>query len=420
MRDEVVDRYQSCNFMAIQNEWGVSMGRNAIVAHRVYLAVFLCLAAFFAPVLSGCSAHEKPKGPPLAAEVVAITVQPRTMPVAFPFVAQIQSSHQVDIMARVSGFLEKISYPEGQPVKKGQVLFQIDRKPFLAAVDAAKSEVEIRQSQLWTASASLNRIKPLADQNAASKSDLDNAIGAEKSAEAALQQAKANLYKSNLDLGYTTITSPVSGVTGQSKIREGGYIAAGSQSATLTYVATLDPVWVEFSVSQNQEAELKREVVSGRTILPRGSRYTVDLELSDGSHYPQAGVVNFADPSFSKETGTFQVRAQIANPKGTLRPGMFVKAFLKGATRANALVVPQKSVQQTANGHVIFIANGKGLAEVRPVAVGDWVGQEWIITSGLKAGEQVIVDGFMKLAPGMPVKLVQPEQLKAVQPAAGK
>ncbi len=396
------------------------MRRSSMLSHRVYLAVFFCLTSVIAPVLSGCSTREKPKVAPPAAEVVVITVQPRTMPVSFPFVAQIQSSHQVDIMARVSGFLEKISYPEGEAVKKGQVLFQIDRKPFLAAVDATKAEVEIRQSQLWTANANFNRIKPLADQNAASKSDLDNAIGAVKSAEAALEQAKANLYKSNLDLGYTTITSPVSGVTGQSKIREGGYIAAGSQSASLTYVATLNPVWVQFSVSQNQESELKQEVASGRTVLPRNSRYTVDLELSDGSHYPQAGVVNFADPSFSKETGTFQVRAQIANPKSTLRPGMFVKAFLKGATRANALAVPQKSVQQTANGHVIFIANGKGLAEVRPVTVGDWVGQEWVITSGLKAGEQVIVDGFMKLAPGMPVKPVPPEQLKAAQPAAGK
>ena len=396
------------------------MGWVSIFSHRVCPFVLLCLASFSAITLSGCSTSEKPKGSPPAAEVVAIKVQARTMPVVFPFVTQIQSSHQVDIMARVSGFLEKISYPEGQSVRNGQVLFQIDRKPYLAAEDAARSEVEIRQSQLWTANASLNRIKPLAEQDAASKSDLDNAIGAVKSAEAGLQQAKANLYKSTLDLGYTTITSPVDGVTGQSKIREGGYVAAGSQSALLTYVAKLNPLWVEFSVSQNEEAELKQEVASGRTILPKGNRYTVDLELSDGTRYPQAGLVNFADPSFSKETGTFQVRAEIPNPKGSLRPGMFVKAYLKGAMRANALAVPQKAVQQTANGHVIFIANEKGLAEVRPVIVGAWVGQEWIITNGLKAGEQVIVDGFMKLAPGMPVKLVSPEQQKTAQPAAGK
>ncbi len=399
------------------------MAANNDFSHRSCLAFFFGITSLFATALAGCSNHEKPKGPPPAVEVVAITIQPRTMPAVFPFVAQIQSSHQVDVMARVSGFLEKISYPEGQQVSKGQVLFQIDRKPFLAAADAAKAEVEIRKSQLWTARASFNRIKPLADQNAASKSDLDNAIGAVKSAEAGLQQAKANLDKANLDLGYTTITSPVSGVAGQSKIREGGYIAAGSQAATLTYVAKLDPVWVDFSVSQNEQADLRREVASGRTVPPKGNRFTVDLELSDGSRYPQVGVVNFADPSFSKDTGTFQVRAEIPNPKGILRPGMFVKAYVMGATRPNALAVPQKSVQQTANGHVIFIANQKGQAELRPVTVGDWVGQDWIINQGLKAGERVIVDGFMKLAPGMPVKLVSPDQQKAAQsaqPAAGK
>jgi membrane fusion protein (multidrug efflux system) len=376
-----------------------------------------------ATALAGCGNHEKPKGPPPAAEVVAVTVQPRTMPAVFPFVAQIQSSHQVDVMARVSGFLEKISYPEGQHVNKGQILFQLDRKPFVAAADAARAEVDIRRSQLWTANASFNRIKPLADQNAASKSDLDNAIGAVKSAEAGLQQAKANLDKANLDLGYTTIRSPVSGVSGQSKIREGGYIAAGSQAATLTYVAALDPVWVEFSVSQNEQSDLRREVESGRIVRPKDNHYTVELELSDGSRYPQIGVVDFADPSFSKETGTFQVRAQIPNPKSILRPGMFVKAYLKGAMRPNALAVPQRAVQQTSNGHVIFIANAKGQAEARPVMVGEWVGQDWIINQGLKAGERVIVDGFMKLAPGMPVKLVSPEQKKAAQqaePAAGK
>jgi membrane fusion protein, multidrug efflux system len=402
--------------------------RRSMTAHidlprRRCPAFFLCMVSLFAWTLTGCGTPEKPQAPPPAVEVVAITVQPRTVPVSVPFVAQIQSSHQVDVVARVSGFLEKIGYHEGGEVREGQVLFQIDRKPFLAAVEAVRAEVEIRESQLWTARASYNRIKPLADQNAASKSDLDNAIGAVKSAEAGLQQARANLDKTNLDLGYTTIASPVSGFAGQSKIREGGYIAAGSPSATLTYVAKIDPAWVDFSISQNEQSDAIKEVESGRLVEPKGNRYTIALELADGSRYPQIGVVNFSEPSFNKETGTFLVRAEIPNPKGDLRPGMFVKAYLTGATRPNALAVPQRSVQQTANGHVIYIANAKGEAEVRPVTVGDWVGPDWIITRGLKAGERVIVDGFMKLTPGMPVRLVPPEQRKAAEPArpaAGK
>jgi membrane fusion protein (multidrug efflux system) len=398
------------------------MAVNIDYSYRICLAFFLCLTSLLAMALAGCVNHETPAGPPPAVEVVAIMVQPRTLPAVSSYVAQIQSSHQVDVTARVSGFLEKISYHEGRPVRERQILFQIDKKPFLAAVAAVKAEVDIRESQLWTARASYNRIKPLADQNAASKSDLDNAIGAVKSAEAGLQQAKANLDKANLDLGYTTITSPVSGDAGQSKIREGGYIAAGSSSAILTYVAKLDPAWVDFSISQNEQSDVMQEEAAGRLVPPKGNRFMIELELSDGRRYPHVGVVNFSEPSFNKETGTFLVRAEIPNPKGYLRPGMFVKAYLMGEMRPNALAVPQKSVQQTANGHVIYIANAQDQVEVRPVTVGDWVGQDWIIKQGLKAGERVIVDGFMKLTPGMKVKLVQPAQQKAAptaKPAAG-
>ncbi len=397
---------------------------NAGFSHRTCVALFLGITSFFATaLLSGCSNHENPKGPPPATEVVAITVQPQNVPAVFPFVAQVQSSHQVDVMARVSGFLEKISYKEGEPVLQGQELFLLDKKPFVAAVDAARAAVDIRQSQLFTAKASLDRIKPLADQNAASKSDLDNAMGNFKTAEASLQQDKANLDKALLDLSYTTITSPLSGVSGQALMREGSYIAAGSTSAKLTYVAKLDPVWVDFSISQNEQANFTQEVESGRLVIPKDHRYSVDIELSDGSRHPQSGVVNFAEPTFSKETGTFLVRAEIPNPKKALRPGMFVRAYLKGAARPNALLVPQKAVQQSSNGHIVFVATDKGLAEARPVMVGDWIGNDWIISQGLKAGDKVIVDGFMKLGPGMPVKLVSPEEKKAAQqtkPTAAK
>ena len=367
-------------------------------------------------LMCGCSTKEPAKPPLAATEVVAVTVEPKTVPATFPFVAQIQSSHQVDVMSPVSGFLEKISYKEGDAVRKGQVLFQIDRKPFQAQVNSVKGELESRKAQLWTAKASLDRIRPLADQNAASKSDLDTAIGNFKSAEAGLQQAKANLEKAQLDLNYTTIRSAVNGVAGQSLMRQGAYIAAGSSSAKLTYVAKLDPAWVDFSVSQNDQDRLHQEVQKGQLLPPKDSRFTVELELANGVRYPTTGVVNFADPSFSKETGTFLVRAVISNPKGELRPGMYVKAHLKGAQRPNALVVPQKAVQQSPNGHVVFLVDNKGLAEVRPVTVGDWLGNDWIISQGLKPGDRIIVEGFMKLAPGMPVKVVPSGQVKQAQP----
>lgn len=388
---------------------------------RTFAVIFLCLLSLMA--LAGCKKSEQQAGPPPEAEVVIVTVQPKTMPAIYSFVAQIQSSHQVDVTARVSGFLEKICYSEGWRVRKGQILFQIDKKPFLAQVAAEKAQVDIRESQLWTAQANYNRIKPLADLNAASKSDLDKAIGEVKSASAALHQAKANLDKAKLDLSYTTIVSPVDGDAGQSKMREGGYIAAGSSSAVLTYVAKLNPAWVEFSISQNEQAEVREEEKNGRLLPPKDKRFTIQLELPDGKRYPHAGVLNFADPSFTRETGTFLVRAEIPNPQSELRPGMFVKVYLIGEMRPNALAVPQRAVQQTADGHVVYIVNTKNQADVRPVIVGDWVEQDWVIKQGLKAGERVIVNGFMRLAPGMPVKVVSPEQKKAAKadkPAAGK
>ncbi|MBI5582258.1 MAG: efflux RND transporter periplasmic adaptor subunit [Deltaproteobacteria bacterium] len=360
---------------------------------------------------AACGKKEPPKTAPPPQEVAVLTVTPKTVPATFEFVAQAESSHQVEIVARVSGFLEKILYQEGEMVKEGQVMFQMDRKPFQAQVDAAKGEVENRLAQLWTAKANLDRIKPLAEQDAASKSDLDNAIGAVKSAEAAAYAARANLDKAQLDLSYTIIKSPVTGVSSKALLREGAYLAPSGSSSRLTYVARLNPIWVDFTISQNLMAEMTEEVRQGRISPPKNHDYEVELELSDGRRYPYRGKPNFADPSFSKETGTFLVRAEVPNPKQELRPGMFVKAFMKGAVRPNAITVPQKAVQQTANGHTVYVANTKNQAEIRPVVVGDWIGQDWIINQGLKAGDRIIVEGFQRLAPGAPVKPILTESL---------
>lgn len=366
------------------------------------------MALFFlsAVLLMGCKKDE-PKPPKPVPEVQVVTVKASSVPASFPFVAQTLSSHQVEIVARVSGFLEKILYHEGRKVHAGDVLFQIDAKPFETQVKAASAEVEVRESQLWTAQANYNRVNPLAAQKAASMSDLDNASGQVKAAEAALHGARANLDKARLDLGYTTIKSPVTGVTGKAMVQEGTYVAAGSTSARLTYVAIVDPIWVEFSVSQNQIADVQDQEKNGLLILPADKKYPVDLELGDGVRYSHTGLINFADPSFSKETGTFMLRAEIANPDGELQPGMFVKALLGGMTRPKVLAVPQKAVVQTANGHVVYVVNDKGMAELRPVRVGEWSGQDWIIDHGLQEGDQVIVAGFQRLGPGgMPVKIV--------------
>lgn len=356
-------------------------------------------------VVAGCEKQQEVKAPPPPPEVNVIEVAPRTIPVEASFVAQVESAHQVEIVTRVNGFLEKILYQEGDVVKQGQTMFLMDQKPFLAQVEAAKGELANNQAQLWTARANLKRVEPLAKLDAASKSDLDNAIGAVQGAEAAVHRAKANLDQAELDLSYTVIKSPVTGVSGESKAREGAYLSVGA-GGDLSYVAQLDPVWVNFSVSQNQLADSLQKQAAGQMIPPPNQEFTVEVQMSDGTMFPHVGKVSFIDPSFNRETGTFLIKAELPNPDSRLRPGMFVKAILKGAKRPDALTVPQRAVQQTSNGQVVFVVDKEGKVGIRPVVAGVWVDKDWVIEKGLNAGEQVVTDGFMRLAPGMPVKIV--------------
>jgi membrane fusion protein (multidrug efflux system) len=369
-------------------------------------------------MLCGCE-KEAPKVAPPVPEVGVVTVTPKTVPVTMSFVAQTESSHQVEVVARVSGFLEKIAYREGDVVKAGQVLFRMDQKPFKAQVAAARGELARAKAQLWTAKANLDRIKPLAELDAASQSDLDNATGAVQSAEAAVYQAQARLDEAELNLGYTVIRSPVTGLSSRSLVREGAFLNPMGETARLTYVAQVNPIWINFSVSQNEFARLQDEVAKGILVPPPNQAYQVEIKLPDGSRYPYPGKISFADPSFSRDTGTFLVRAELPNPQAMLRPGMFVTAIVSGAVRPDAIVVPQKAVQETPNGHVVYGVNEEGLADQRPVVVGEWIGNDWVVRQGLKAGDKVIVDGFQRLTPGAPVKAVAAEATPAAPADAG-
>ncbi len=390
---------------------------NKALCDHIRRILYIGLVAFYALALTACK-KEEVKAPLAPVEVQAVKVKSQTVPVTVSFVAQVESSHQVEIMARVNGFLDKILYQEGDVVKQGQKLFLMDQKPFIAQVEAARGALSNNQAQLWTAQANLNRIKPLAELDAASKSDLDNAIGSVKSAEAAVHTARARLEQAELDLSYTVIKAPVAGVTGEALVREGTYLTAGL-GGHLSYVAQVDPIWVNFSISQNQLDASRSQQAAGLLIPAPNHEYDVELELSEGDKYPHSGKLSFVDPSFNTETGTFLVRAALPNPEAKLHPGMFVKATLTGATRPNALVVPQRAVQQTSNGHVVYVVSNKGTVEIRPVVVGDWVEQDWIITKGLNSGDQVVTDGFQRLAPGAPVKVVAAAPAaKVTDPAA--
>jgi membrane fusion protein, multidrug efflux system len=368
---------------------------------------------------AACSKAPPPPPQKPAPQVTVLTVTPQTIPWVVSFVAQTESSRQVDIVARVSGYLDRIAYKEGELVREGQLLFQLDSKPFRAQLDAALGELKSQQARLTTAKSNLERIKPLAAQDAVSKADLDRAVGEHDSAEAAVFAAQAKVKEQELNLGYATIVAPVTGVASRSSQRQGAYVNAQSDSAKLTYVAALDPMWVNFSVSQNQAAKLRELLDKKQVVAPPNLAFEVEVSFSDGRVYPERGRINFADPSFSQETGSFLVRAQLPNRKQELRPGMFVTARLLGATRPDAVVVPQLAVQQSANGHVVYVIKPDGVAEVRPVLVGDYQGdKDIVIMTGLQKGDRVVVDGALRVVPGQPVKIV--DKAAAEKPAEKK
>ncbi len=359
-------------------------------------------------MIAGCS-KEAPPPPRPVPQVAVLTIEPVTIPFSPTFVAQTESSRQVNIVARVSGFLDKIAYPEGELIKQGALMFVLDQKPFQAQLNAAMGELESQQARYTTAQATFGRVKPLAEQDALPLSDLDKAKGELDAAKAAVFSAQAKVEQAQLNLGYATITSPVTGVAGRALQRQGAFVNSSADSANLTYVAALDPIWVNFNISQNQMAKYKEWADKGQVLAPKDEAYIVELVMPGGAIFPHRGKIGFADPSFSQDTGSFQVRAVIPNPKLDLRPGMFVTANLQGSMRPNAIVIPQLSVQQGSNGHFVYVINAGGVAEVRPVIVGEYQGaKDIVVTSGLAKGDRVVIDGVMKVVPGQPVVVSAP------------
>tara|TARA_B110000503_G_scaffold22699_3_gene35337 strand:- start:34830 stop:35975 length:1146 start_codon:yes stop_codon:yes gene_type:complete len=350
--------------------------------------------------LTACGGpDEPPPVPPVAVTVLKIV--PVDVPVNTIFVAQTQSSQAVNIQARVSGFLEKRVYTEGSAVKVGQVLFEMDKRPFQAQVDGAAAALQRQQAALEVARANFTRTKPLVEQNALSQRDLDDAQGQFEQSAAAVAQAKAQLDSAELDLSYATITSPVDGVSGFSAVADGTYLDA--QNAQLTVVSVLSPIWINFSLSENDMERINREEKAGLLKPPEGLQYTVEVELAGGTLYPQTGKINFTAPSYNAETGTFLIRAVVDNPDGVLRPNQYVRTRLVGASRPNAILVPQRAVQQSAQGHFVWIVDKSEQAKMHPVEVGSWHGDNWFINEGLAGGDRVVIDGAQRLAPGTSV-----------------
>ena len=361
----------------------------------------------------GCKKQETSVATTQTIEVTAVKVEPRDVPITFEYLAQTESSRQVEIRARVAGILEKRVYKEGAVVQEGQVMFEMERKPFEAKLDAAKAELGVEEARLANAHQNLERTQDLSEKKVVSRQAFDQAINTEREAAAAVQAAKAKVAQAELNLSYTTIRAPITGLSSFATKHDGSYIGEGENSM-LTYIAAIDPIWVKFSVSENQWLHLQEEAKAGRLVIPQDDAFEVEVVLADGTIHPQKGKLTFTDLAFSRDTGTYMIRAEVPNPQEDLSPGQFVHARLLGAVRPKAILLPKRAVLQGAKGSFVWIVGPQSKAEFRPIELGDWYGDEWFVNEGLHSGDTVVVDGGIKVQAGASLKVVEPAvQLEA-------
>ncbi len=348
--------------------------------------------------LWGCHKVEKP--PPAPIPVTAIRVEPQEIPADFEYVGVGESSHIVQLRARVEGYLESINYKEGAMVHEGDLMFVLDQRPFIAVVESSQGQLDRQQAILWNAEQTKARMVPLYNQNAVSQKDLDNALANEMASAASVAAAAADLYKAELNLGFASISSPVNGLAANAKYREGALISPGpGDENLLTTIYVVDPIWVNFSVSDGDLLKLRQDMHNKKIQLPPNQHFHIEAILSDGSVVPSEGVIDFMNPAIQQSTGTMLIRAVVPNPKLDIYPGQFVRVVVKGAIRPNAILVPQTSVIQGANGNFVYVIE-KGKAVVRPITPGDWYRDYWIIDKGLNAGDIVVVQGVNRLQNG--------------------
>jgi membrane fusion protein (multidrug efflux system) len=345
------------------------------------------------------------------AEVTTFKVEPKTLPATYEYVGQTTGSKEVEVRARVTGILERKLYQEGAPVKAGQVLFVIDPRQMAAQTAAQEAEVVRAEAQKAQADRELARLKPLAEKRAVGQKEADDAASNAELAAAGLKAAQARLAEIKLNLSYTSVNAPITGLSSRAPKSEGSLVTAND--TLLTVISQVDPMWIPFSIAENEQLALNRAVADGRLTLPKDNAFDVQVRLADGSTLDRKGKINFADTRINPATGTFEMRAEISNADRLLKPGQFVRVKLTGAVRNNALAVPQVAVLDGTQGKYVYVVDkdkdGKDIAAVRLVTLGEWVTLDgvnlWVVESGLKPGDVVIIDGVAKLRPGAPIKL---------------
>lgn len=379
---------------------------------RVFLRpAALCLAAAFLASCGGDGGGWTMPPPPVSVlEAKAVDV-----PMTFTYAARVSNSQDVEVRARVSGILQKRAYVEGAYVRQGDLLYVIDPAPLRAEQEAANAALAQAKAAAAQAEADAARAEDVYAKGVISVRDRDLAVSNRDQARAALARAKAEADRRTIELGYTRVTAPVSGITSIGTMPEGSYINAQQGGETLlTRITPIDPVTVDFSVSEGDMVKLRKLTTSGRLLGPKRGQGTAALVMSNGEPYPHSGRVEYLDVVLDRATGSLLGRAQFPNPEQTLLPGMFVRLVLQGYVLKNAIIVPDKSVQQGPMGAFVYVVGAENKAEPRPVKPGLPVPGGRAIDEGLAPGDRVIIDNLMKVQPGGVVELAQ-----AGAPAAG-
>ena len=350
-------------------------------------------------VLAACKG-DAPQGPPPPPEVGVITANAQTVPLQRDFVGRLAPFRSSDVRARVAGVLTRRVYQEGSDVKEGQVLFQIDPAPLQAALSASQAQLASAQATYANAQASANRARQLAPQKFVSRSDLDNAEAAERSAAAAVQQARAGVASSRINLDFASVRAPIAGRAGKQQVTEGALVGQGD-ATLLTTIDQIDPLFVNFSISVSELDQLRR---ARNVSLADNAQSTVSVILADGSTYAQTGTLDFSSTVVDPATGAVSLRARIPNPEGNLLPGSFVTLKATLGEQRDAFLVPQAAIQRDAVSAYAMVVGKDGKVVRKNVVTASSRDGQWLISSGLAAGDQVIVSGLQKVRETEPAK----------------
>jgi membrane fusion protein (multidrug efflux system) len=361
-------------------------------------AVFISTLPVFAV---GCR-KQAPTPPPLA-EVSVLTVAGQTVPSQNEWIGQAAASNSAQVRAQVSGIIVERPYIEGTDVKRGTVLYRIDPRTYLANLRSAEAKLAQSRAQLANADRTYRRLKPLLGERAVAQQDVDNAEAAYDEAQAAVRDGEAAVAAAKKNYDDTFVRAEIDGRAGRALLKIGALTSGPSD--LLTTVDRVDPIHVLFNPSDQDVLQWRRDIATGRITVPPGM-LAVQAVLGDGSVLPDTGRVNFVAVELAQNTGALQVRAEFPNHSHSLLPGQYVRIRVVGIKRNNAILVPQRAVQQGLNGPFVYVLGDSNKPVARNVAASSWQGTQWIIESGLRPGDKVLVDGTQKMAPGMPVRTV--------------